>query len=267
MALYSRMLQYIVLDCVMSELLTTKQVQEYLQVDRTTVYRMLKDGRLQGIKVGKQWRFPRSKIAGMPASTEILPTSPKSTPCDKSWPVDCMQAIQDLTADTMEVGAVIANAKGIPVTNPSHVSRFCQMILSTESGRQACMASWRELSRQPGTEPRMGICHAGCHLARAGIQVGGQADTMLIAGQFFLAPPDPIQQAEQMKVLARVHGLDEGELKRAAQEIPVISEAKQTKIIRWLKKLADTFSMMAQERIDMLDRFRQIADMSTEIVQ
>ncbi len=46
----------------MNELLTTKQIQDLLQVDRITVYRMLNDGRLKGVKIGNQWRFPQSEI-------------------------------------------------------------------------------------------------------------------------------------------------------------------------------------------------------------
>ena len=46
----------------MDELITTKQVQDLLQVDRITIYRMLKDGRLKGVKVGKQWRFQTQEI-------------------------------------------------------------------------------------------------------------------------------------------------------------------------------------------------------------
>src|SRR5947209_1519359 len=46
----------------MSELLTVKEVQELLKVDRITVYRMLKDGRLTGVKIGHQWRFSRQEI-------------------------------------------------------------------------------------------------------------------------------------------------------------------------------------------------------------
>ena len=38
----------------MPNLLTAKEVQELLSVDRTTIYRMLKDGRLKGVKVGNQ---------------------------------------------------------------------------------------------------------------------------------------------------------------------------------------------------------------------
>ena len=34
----------------MTDLLTTRQVQDILKVDRITIYRMLQDGRLKGVK-------------------------------------------------------------------------------------------------------------------------------------------------------------------------------------------------------------------------
>ena len=46
----------------MDDLLTTRQLQDLLQVDRITIYRMLHDGRLRGFKVGGQWRFSRTAI-------------------------------------------------------------------------------------------------------------------------------------------------------------------------------------------------------------
>lgn len=36
--------------------LTIKEVEWFLRVNRATVVRMLKDGRLQGFKVGRHWR-------------------------------------------------------------------------------------------------------------------------------------------------------------------------------------------------------------------
>ena len=45
-----------------NKLLTAKQVQDLLHVDRTTIYRMLKDGRLNGVKVGKHWRFSAQEV-------------------------------------------------------------------------------------------------------------------------------------------------------------------------------------------------------------
>lgn len=52
-------------DYVMTELpdlLTIRQVAEYLQVADLTVRRMLKDGRLRGTRLGVLWRIPRESV-------------------------------------------------------------------------------------------------------------------------------------------------------------------------------------------------------------
>jgi excisionase family DNA binding protein len=46
----------------MSEMLTAKEMQDLLQVDRSTIYRMAESGKLPAIKVGKQWRFPSEQV-------------------------------------------------------------------------------------------------------------------------------------------------------------------------------------------------------------
>jgi excisionase family DNA binding protein len=44
------------------ELLTLRQVAEWLQVSDRTVHRLLADGKLQGLKVGRQWRFTETEV-------------------------------------------------------------------------------------------------------------------------------------------------------------------------------------------------------------
>ena len=44
------------------EVLTIKQVAEYLQVSPDTVYRLATSGELQGRKIGRIWRFPKEAI-------------------------------------------------------------------------------------------------------------------------------------------------------------------------------------------------------------
>jgi excisionase family DNA binding protein len=43
-------------------LLTLRQVAEWLQVSDRTVHRLINDGKLHGIKVGRQWRFEESEV-------------------------------------------------------------------------------------------------------------------------------------------------------------------------------------------------------------
>ena len=44
------------------ELLTMQQAIELLKTTRATFYRWLRSGRIQGMKVGRQWRFERGEI-------------------------------------------------------------------------------------------------------------------------------------------------------------------------------------------------------------
>lgn len=46
----------------MNELLTMKEVTEYLKVSRMAIYTWMKAGKLKGYKVGRSVRFKRSDI-------------------------------------------------------------------------------------------------------------------------------------------------------------------------------------------------------------
>ncbi len=247
----------------MDKLLTTKQVQAHLQVDRTTIYRMLKDGRLTGIKIGQQWRFPLSNVdallAGSPAAysqTETLTLS------REVLPVQCLQAVQDVSAETVEVGAITTDNNGLPITEISNAYPVCALILGTKSGRQACINSWHKLAQQHETKPRFVTCHAGFQYARARIEVDGVPAAMLIAGQFFTAPPDPTIRQAQLQQLAQKHNLSLETLSDADRHPRILSKTKQAKITTWLEKLADTFAIISLERADMLNRLKRIASLS-----
>ena len=131
----------------MNDLLTTRQVQDILKVDRITVYRMLQDGRLKGVKIGQQWRFPPDggrTPAGDPDSRRMraIQLSP-----DPNFPTHCVQTIQDLFAEVSQISALVIDMQGSPLTEVSHPTRFCQMLLSSPSGKNACRASWQSFAR------------------------------------------------------------------------------------------------------------------------
>jgi excisionase family DNA binding protein len=47
---------------VMDEILTVREVAEYLKLSRTTIWRWCNEGKLQAFKVGRGWRIHRSEI-------------------------------------------------------------------------------------------------------------------------------------------------------------------------------------------------------------
>jgi len=92
----------------MEDLLTTKQLQELLQVDRTTIYRMLSDGRLTGIRVGGQWRFSRNildECLTSPKATTRIAAPENVAPSADVLPLDCLQPIQEVFVTAQPDGA------------------------------------------------------------------------------------------------------------------------------------------------------------------
>lgn len=45
-----------------SDLLTTRDIEQRLQISRVTIYRLIRDEGLPAIRVGSQWRFPADAV-------------------------------------------------------------------------------------------------------------------------------------------------------------------------------------------------------------
>ncbi len=44
------------------EIMTVKQVSEYLQIDEHTVYKLARSGQIPSVKIAGQWRFKKDII-------------------------------------------------------------------------------------------------------------------------------------------------------------------------------------------------------------
>ena len=249
----------------MDDLLTTKELQELLKVDRTTVYRMLKDGRLAGIKIGEQWRFLRKEVTGLLAGSPSEPAASASgrMPPATALPVHCIQHIQNVVAEVAGVSLVTVAASGEPLSEMSNSSRFCRLIQSCGSGRRACMASWAKLAEQPERSPQFATCHAGLQYARSRIELDGRLEAMFVAGQFYTAPPAAPEETQRIQHLAATHGLDAQALAEAVRDIPVLDDHKQARISGWLQSVAHTIEEIGQERAELMGRLRRISEMSS----
>ncbi|MCA9972612.1 MAG: PocR ligand-binding domain-containing protein [Anaerolineales bacterium] len=249
----------------MDDLLTTRQVQDLLQVDRTTVYRMLKDERLTGVKVGQQWRFHRHEVEAMlgltPAPT--APESPKPTLPREVLPLNCVQAVQDVCAEIGEIGAVTTDTAGVPLTRISNCGPFCALVLASKTGRRACEASWYKLAQQADDAPRFLTCHAGLQYARARIKLNGANSAMLIAGQFYTIPPNRVSRDQEVRTLAEQHQIDADALVEASHQLVYLDDRKRSEITRWLKKVANAFEQIGRERAELMGRLKSIAAMSS----
>ena len=54
------------------EILTLKEVAEYLKLAEKTAYRLAADGKLPGFKVGGSWRFKREDVLSWIESQKLV---------------------------------------------------------------------------------------------------------------------------------------------------------------------------------------------------
>jgi excisionase family DNA binding protein len=47
---------------LVSKILTTKELAEYLKLTEVTIYKYANEGKIPGFKIGSRWRFDKEKI-------------------------------------------------------------------------------------------------------------------------------------------------------------------------------------------------------------
>lgn len=255
----------------MNDLLTVHDLQDLLRVDRMTVYRMIRDGRLPAFKVGGQWRFSRAEIAEwlreQRASLEAAAVPPVADEPPRAahvLPLSCVQAMQAIYAEALDVAAVTTDPAGNPLTAISNPCAFCDLVLSTAEGRRRCVASWEPPAggHQP---PPIRTCHAGLLCVSAPILVDGQRVAGVAACQFVAqtaaGEPDTGWRAN-LPGLAADLGLDESNLQAAARSVRALPPSQLARIPRLLQQVAVTFAEIGQERLKLVGRLQRIAEMT-----
>jgi excisionase family DNA binding protein len=252
----------------MDDLLTTRQLQELLQVDRITIYRMLNDGRLQGFKVGGQWRFSRQAVElwvqDQQCRLEASGARRMAAADASDLPLSCMQSIQNILADAVGMGAVTVALDGQLLTEPSNTNAFCSLLLGSVA-RQRCVDWWRTTAQGLGGRVQVLTCHAGLRCACGRVDVQGRPQAVLFAGQHLDSAVDVHSRAQ----LARIAALEEApdgipytSLQQALQAVPVPDEDCRARLLHLVPRVIAAFAEIIDERARLMGRLRRIAEIT-----
>ena len=159
-----------------TSLLTARQVQDLLDVDKSTVYRMAGDGRLPAVKVGRQWRFPADEIE------RILHLGP--SPAVEAHAIDrpTAQAVIDLAAPAAGVMMVVTDVAGVPVTEVANPCRRFVELSERPDSVAVCAAEWRRLADDLDFALRFAEGVFGFECARTFVRSGDRLVGMVLAG-------------------------------------------------------------------------------------
>ncbi len=222
--------------------LTTRDVQELIRVDKSTIYRMAEAGRLPAIKVGRQWRFPADEIERWLRRRR---NGAAESDFDALFTAEA-QHLTDLYAELMGVMAVVTDMEGRPITTPSHPCGYFRAIAEAPRTVERCVAEWKALGGHYDFEPTFNLGHLGFLCARAFIRVGNRLEGMVIAG--CVAPADWPPPARVLEGIAAEVGADVATLDAAVDRIYHLTEEDRRRALDGLSRLAVHLSRLAAKR-------------------
>jgi excisionase family DNA binding protein len=255
-------------------LLTTRELQELLQLDRVTLYRMVKNGELPALRVGGQWRFSAEAIDAWLQGQrgEPAPHSPRrgAVPDPAGLQLDdlidlpTLQTIQNQFAALVGVAAFITDLEGQPFARCSQCSAFCQIIHSRPAGMAACQESWRSIALLDEEGAAIHVCHAGIQYASAPVSLGDRRLGLVTAGQFLTEAPDPAAFRERALATGQRLGLSGEALAGAMDSLNVVSPQQALQITALLQTIANALSSIGYQSYQARQTLARIAELTAQ---
>jgi excisionase family DNA binding protein len=253
-------------------LLTTRELQDLLQLDRVTIYRMVKEGELPALRVGGQWRFSAEAIDGWlagqqgeslpkPARRDVAPDL-ENLELDDLIEIATLQRIQNQFAQLVGVAAFITDLEGQPFAACSRCSRFCQVVHSRPEGMAACQESWRSIALLDQEDAAIHVCHAGIQYASAPVSVGGRRFGLVTAGQFLTASPDAAEFRARALDTGKRLGISGEALAAAKDSITIVSHEQALQITALLQTIANALSGIGYQGYQARQTLARIAELT-----
>lgn len=257
---------------IMNEMLTAKEMQDRLQVDRSTIYRMAEAGRLPAIKVGKQWRFPADKVEtwfenqmSMNQTARIvavpLELDGHVENLSDILPIECVQLLQDSFAELLGVMLVVTDIEGKPITEISNPCGLFSVVSQVPEALEKCIHSWSSLATTLDLEPKFSESHLGLLCSRAMVRVGTELQGMVVAG--CVAPEYWPPENEKIAEIASELGSDQQALMPHLYKVYTLTSDQRVQVLRHLQRIANIIAHIVEERRSLVSRLEAISNLTT----
>jgi PTS system nitrogen regulatory IIA component len=250
----------------MTSLLTAKELQEILQVDRSTIYRMAESGRLPAIKVGRQWRFPSESInswLGTPEATRAetieLETPKPNGSLPDLLPREYVDSMAELLGQLLGVMVVVTDMEGRPISKAANPCGLFEAINENDDAVARCVVSWKQLADQIDLQPRFAPSHMGLLCARSYLRVGTELKGMVLVGG--IAPDSWPPSPAELDGIADAFGAPPELVKHRVHEVFELDEEGRQRVLSFLPRMAQMLSQIATERTNHLARLDAIASL------
>jgi len=241
-------------------MLTTREIQALIKVDKSTIYRMAEDGRIPAVKVGRQWRFPEDRIRAW--LTERGGEAPAPVPLKigdlrSVLPIDSIQAMADLLGDVLGTMVIITDMNGEPLTEVANSCGLFDSVRHVPGVMDKCTQGWQELGSDLRLEPNWTRTHLGFLCARSLIRLGDELKGMVIAGG--VARDDWPPSGNELAAMAAELDVPATLLEEHVGEVYHLLSEERDRVLSLLPRIGGLISRMAKERGTLMSRLDTIA--------
>lgn len=254
-------------DRSVAALLTTKDVQALIRVDKSTIYRMAEAGRIPAIKVGRQWRFPEDRLRAWLGTQRSAVQEPgdhvgsvDSGELEAILPPKTVQALADLLGETLGAMVIVTDMAGRPLTRVANPCGLYETIEAVPGTLDRCIQGWREFGDDVDLTSRFVPSHLGFLCARGFIRVGSGLTGMVIVGG--IAPDRWPPPPEQVEAVAAELGMPADDLAAHIEEVYYLDDAHMDWILDLLPRVGTLISHLADERGRLVTKLEAIASLA-----
>ena len=213
--------------------LTAADVTRLLRIDKSTVYRMAEDGRLRGIKVGRQWRFPAESVR---SAFGVDLAEPGNGQGNTVIDLAKAEALGRLFGELFDVMVVVADLEGHPLTPVINPSAFFSVLSAYDGVLEQCTTEWAGYAKELPLTPHLRRSHLGFLCARAYVRDGFNLVAMVIAGG--IAPDDWLNDPADLEKIASQHAVPLATLIDSAGSLRAMEPTEQQTMVTALSTLA-----------------------------
>jgi excisionase family DNA binding protein len=246
-------------------LLTTRDVQRLIRVDRSTIYRMAEDGRLPAVKVGRQWRFPEDRLREWLGTQQSAPAREPYGGLAAGLGAGALQAVSDLLGDTLGAMVVLTDLEGRPLASPSNQCGLFEAAHRYPGVLERCIDGWQAIAAEVDLDPQWRVTPFGFLCARSLVRDGGRLVGMVVAGG--VAPAAwPPGEADCARLAADL-GVPAAVFAGHAAEVHQLDERDRARVLRLLPRAAAFLSRLTTERSHLVGRLEAIAALAADSPQ
>lgn len=241
----------------MTTYLTTRDLQDLIRVDKSTIYRMAEDGRLPAVKVGRQWRFPADEVR---SALGLVAGSSVGEPAPAVIATPALQALVEFAGQALGTMVMVTDMAGRPLTSVANPCGMFNAIGDAPDVVDRCVAGWRDYGAHPELVPRWKPSLFGFLCARAFVRSGDRLVGMLIVGG--IAPTEwPPSEAEAAAIAGRL-GVPEDVIANSSPAVHDLDLDRRQQVLELLPPLAVAVSRMVEQRTRLVSTLEGIAELA-----